>query len=247
VKLTDVIARLGMRVFSAARLNLTAVKARKLVRHNICWTYGSVGTKVQCGQRLAKSAARRRPSGDLIGISACSHFVDLIAPPEHELPPMVASWSTIRHRRNDMRHEIFSGTLALALLGGMAVAGAQSNPPAGQSSPQNALQLTPTQQHNVTQGLGQQQKQAPPSGFDGQVGSKVPDSMDKQSMPPEVTSQVPQTHGLLFVALPDRVLLIDPDSKQVLQIVAVDRSEAAPDSSGVGNTGSSQGGPAPSR
>jgi hypothetical protein len=34
-----------------------------------------------------------------------------------------------------------------------------------------------------------------------------------------VTAQVPETKTFLFVKLPDRILLIDPDSKAVAEIV----------------------------
>jgi hypothetical protein len=34
-----------------------------------------------------------------------------------------------------------------------------------------------------------------------------------------VTDQVPETKSYLFIKLPDRILLIDPDSKAVAEIV----------------------------
>jgi hypothetical protein len=43
--------------------------------------------------------------------------------------------------------------------------------------------------------------------------------MNAQSLPTNVTNQVPEAKNLLFVKLPDRVLLIDPDSKMVSEIV----------------------------
>ena len=43
--------------------------------------------------------------------------------------------------------------------------------------------------------------------------------MYAQSLPTNVTNQVPEAKNLLFVKLPDRVLLIDPDSKMVSEIV----------------------------
>jgi hypothetical protein len=39
-------------------------------------------------------------------------------------------------------------------------------------------------------------------------------------MPDDVTAQVPETKDYLFVKLPDRILIIDPDSKTVAEIVA---------------------------
>jgi hypothetical protein len=43
--------------------------------------------------------------------------------------------------------------------------------------------------------------------------------MTAQALPGNVTDQVPEAKTLLFVKPPDRVLLIDPDSKLVTEIV----------------------------
>jgi hypothetical protein len=40
-------------------------------------------------------------------------------------------------------------------------------------------------------------------------------------MPENVATDVRQTKNLLFVKLPDRILLIDPDNKQVTEIIPV--------------------------
>jgi hypothetical protein len=43
--------------------------------------------------------------------------------------------------------------------------------------------------------------------------------MAAQSMPRNVGEQVPEVKQLLFVKLADRILLIDPDTEQVSEIV----------------------------
>jgi hypothetical protein len=43
--------------------------------------------------------------------------------------------------------------------------------------------------------------------------------MTEQSLPDNVIDQVPEVKELLFVKLPDRVILIDPDTKVVSEIV----------------------------
>jgi hypothetical protein len=43
--------------------------------------------------------------------------------------------------------------------------------------------------------------------------------MTAHPMPNNVASDVPATRNLLFVKLPDRVLLIDPDSKAIAEIL----------------------------
>jgi hypothetical protein len=43
--------------------------------------------------------------------------------------------------------------------------------------------------------------------------------MTAQQLPSNVTDQVPEAKQLLFVKLPDRIILIDPDTKRVSEIV----------------------------
>jgi hypothetical protein len=43
--------------------------------------------------------------------------------------------------------------------------------------------------------------------------------MAAHPMPGNVAADVPETKNLLFVKLPDRVLLIDPDSKAIAEIL----------------------------
>jgi hypothetical protein len=54
------------------------------------------------------------------------------------------------------------------------------------------------------------------------VGSKAPDSVTPHGLPSDVTAQFPATKNLLFVKLPDRILLIDPDERQVAEIILND-------------------------
>jgi len=43
--------------------------------------------------------------------------------------------------------------------------------------------------------------------------------MTAQHLPSDITDQVPEAKQLLFVKLPDRIILIDPDTKLVTEIV----------------------------
>jgi hypothetical protein len=141
-------------------------------------------------------------------------------------------------RRIPMRHLTFgAAALYLLLFGGTVPAAAQN--PGGmlnqdQGTSQEKFNLSPSQEHNMMQALRNEQKQTPPAAFDGHVGSKVPDSMSTKSLPDEATAQAPETKGLLFVHLPDRVLLIDPDNKAIVEIVA----DHTTTGSGGSNTGS---------
>jgi hypothetical protein len=109
--------------------------------------------------------------------------------------------------------------IALAVIGSVGIAAAQDNKPSGQSGATSGLNLSPAQERAVTQGLRSEQSQAAPSGPQAQVGSRVPDSVTPHAMPGDVTAQVPETKNYLFVKLPDRVLIIDPDSKVVAEVI----------------------------
>jgi hypothetical protein len=105
---------------------------------------------------------------------------------------------------------IYAGAITLAIFGSIGFASAQRGPGAD---------LTATQQRTVSQGLASSPSQAAPAGTQPQVGDKVPDSMTAQQLPSDITDQVPEAKQLLFVKLPDRIILIDPDTKLVTEIV----------------------------
>jgi hypothetical protein len=114
-----------------------------------------------------------------------------------------------------MRTNLRAGTLALAILGSVSFAAAQNAP----GNAQDKLNLSQSQGRTVSQGLSSEPSQSAP-GYQGQVGSKPPASLSQKQMPDDVTAQVPETKNYLFVRLPDRILIIDPDSKTVAEIVA---------------------------
>lgn len=109
-----------------------------------------------------------------------------------------------------MRSKTFIIALTLASLGGVAIAGPQSQNPANQNTAgppkpgasttaaQDTMHLTKEERNRIAEGLSSQPKQAVPTDFDGRVGSKVPDSMQTQSLPSNVTANVPQVTGLLY-------------------------------------------------
>lgn len=107
-----------------------------------------------------------------------------------------------------MRQQLRASAAVFALLASVSLASAQGG-----------SQLSPQQQQSVSKGLANQPNDNAPTGYQGQVGTKTPDSMTAHPMPSNVTSDVPQAKNLLFVKLPDRVLLIDPDSKTIAEIL----------------------------
>ena len=131
-----------------------------------------------------------------------------------------------------MNRLIRGGAIVVAILGTIGFAAAQRT---GSAQPE----LTANQQQTVSQGLATSPSQPTPSGEQAQVGKQVPDSMSPQAMPNNVTDQVPETKNLLFVKLPDRILLIDPDNKLVTQIVTDDNSSTTGSNTGGSSTNTS--------
>jgi hypothetical protein len=125
---------------------------------------------------------------------------------------------------------IHAGAVTLAIIGSAGFAGAQRA--AGND-------LTPTQERTVSQGLASSPSQAAPAA-QPRVGDKLPDSMTAQNMPSNVTDQVPEAKNLLFVKLPDRIILIDPDSKLVSEIVMDSSTTTGSNPGSASNPGSSK-------
>lgn len=115
-----------------------------------------------------------------------------------------------------MRQQLRAGTLMLALFGSAGFATAQNVP--GSTGAQEKFNLSQPHEQMITQGLRSEPSQSAP-GYRGDVGSKPPESMTSKALPDDVTAQVPVTKTYLFVKLPDRILLIDPDTKMVAEIV----------------------------
>ena len=115
-----------------------------------------------------------------------------------------------------MRSLIQASTIVLAVAGGGGFVAAQNAP--GDAGMQEKLNLSQSKESQVTQGLSHEKSQSA-AGYSGQVGSKPPGSLATKPMPDDVTAQVPETRDYLFIKLPDRILLIDPHSKTVAEIV----------------------------
>jgi hypothetical protein len=119
-----------------------------------------------------------------------------------------------------MNQLIRAGAITVAIFSSVGYAAAQNAP--SQNPGAAHADLTATQQQAVSQGLAVSPSQPAPAGSQPQVGNKLPDSMTAQALPNDVTDQVPEAKNLLFVKLPDRIMLIDPDTKLVTEIVMGD-------------------------
>lgn len=137
-----------------------------------------------------------------------------------------------------MRMQLRAGAIALALVGSVGFAAAQSSPGAGSpsGSSQEKLNLSPSQEQSITQQLSKEPTQNV-AGFQGQVGSKLPDSANAQRLPAGAQAQVPEAKAYLFVKLPDRIVLIDPETKLVAEIIGASPTTGSASPSGA-NPGS---------
>jgi hypothetical protein len=124
-----------------------------------------------------------------------------------------------------MKTHLRLSALTLAVVGSANFALAQSTLGGGDNT-QNQLSLTQAQKQAIKQGLANEQTQTA-SGSQGQVGSKAPGSTTPHALPSNVMNQIPQAKKYLFVKLPDRILLIDPDQQLVAEIIPAD-SESSP-------------------
>jgi hypothetical protein len=117
-----------------------------------------------------------------------------------------------------------------------------------QQGQQGKLNLSAAKGNSITQALSEVTPQQVP-GFQGQMGSRAPDAANPRPLPSQAASQVPEAKDLLFVKLPDRIVLIDPDTKMVAEIImdtggATTTGSGSP--SGMSPSGQSPSGTSPS-
>jgi len=115
-----------------------------------------------------------------------------------------------------MKPNLRHGIAVLALLTGTGVAIAADT---GATS-KDHLNLTSAQQKEIWQSVNKQNmKDATPSGFRPAVGQVVPGSIKLHAMPLDATKQVPAVRSYDYAMLQNDVLLIDPTSKKIVDII----------------------------
>ena len=155
---------------------------------------------------------------DLDGDQRSLRFLLLSSPPDHAVraicrPDYVIGLNPSALQETIMNQLIRAGAITVAIFSSVGIATAQRAPGTAQAD------LTPSQERMVSQGLASSPSQPAPTGAQPHVGNRIPDSMSAQALPNNVTDQVPDAKGLLFIKLPDRIVLIDPDTKLVTEIL----------------------------
>ena len=82
------------------------------------------------------------------------------------------------------------------------------------------LNLTNAQRHEIWRTVSKQAtKENTPTGFKAMVGETAPRSIKLQALPYEVSSRIPAMKWYDFAMLENQVLIVDPTSMKIVDIV----------------------------
>ena len=115
-----------------------------------------------------------------------------------------------------MKYQLRLGVAALTLLAGAGIAIAADSG----STSRDHLNLTNAQQKEIWQSVSKQNaRETAPAGFKAMVGEVVPTSIGLHALPSDATRQVPAVKSYDFAILQDQILLVDPTSKKIADII----------------------------
>lgn len=128
-----------------------------------------------------------------------------------------------------MRKWIALGTGAVALLASIGFAAAQGmgatsapmkqNPPAASAAGEEQISLNDQQRQTIWQTLSKARAETAPSDFQASVGADVPRSMRLHSFSRALTDQVPAMRGYEYAKLQNRVLIVNPRTRKIIDTV----------------------------
>jgi hypothetical protein len=124
-----------------------------------------------------------------------------------------------------MVKQLYQAAIALLLIGGSAVPAAGQATPAHPGAEQNpaavpSLKLNAAQKQTIYSSISsQKQKETAPPTFRVAVGAVVPPSMDLQPLPKTIVDLIPELKDYEYTMVTNQVLLVDPRSKQVVEII----------------------------
>jgi hypothetical protein len=128
-----------------------------------------------------------------------------------------------------MRHTLRTVALTVMLAGCFGSGQAQVPAPNAQAADVN---LTQAQELTILLRVESEQPQSGSAAPD--VGATLPDGVALKRLPSDVGAQIPEAERFHYAKLEDRILLVDPSTKQVVKVI---RPQAA--LSGAGLSGSS--------
>lgn len=120
----------------------------------------------------------------------------------------------------------YAGVISLAL---MSVAAGQGNPPlpvmpstggVGAVTKSESAALTPEQRTTIAQAVrASNRKVNVPPGVSAQVGSELPASLELYMLPDATLAQIPAAKLYKYTMVNDRVVLVDPTTMRVVDIL----------------------------
>ena len=98
--------------------------------------------------------------------------------------------------------------------------GAPDHATTGTAATNDRLNLTSAQRQEIWQSVSKQAaKETPPAGFTAKVGEAMPNAVKLQPLPNSVSSQVPAVKPYEYAMLQNQVLIVDPSSKKIVDII----------------------------
>ena len=86
------------------------------------------------------------------------------------------------------------------------------------------VELTVAQKQTIYQSISKTQKNnAAPTGFRAAVGAPLPEGIVVGAMPATIMELIPQTKGLEAALVEGQVLLVEPERKNVVAVIAQER------------------------
>ena len=123
------------------------------------------------------------------------------------------------------RHACYAAVALLLLAGAASPVSAQQQEtthPGTEVNPAKVpdLHLTAAQKQTIYSSISnQKQKETAPATFQPQVGAVVPGSIELQQLPKTLVDLVPELKNYEYAMVTNQVLLVDPKSKQVVEII----------------------------
>lgn len=111
----------------------------------------------------------------------------------------------------------------LAAMAGPAAAASDTGTVAGVVQPKPPLKLTDAQRQQVSQAVGKEDTLAKaPADFQPTIGAKMPTQakLAAHPLPRPLIYRVPELKQYYYARLPDQVLIIDPMTSKVVDIIA---------------------------
>jgi hypothetical protein len=121
-----------------------------------------------------------------------------------------------------MGKQHYAAVIALLLLGGIPAAGQETtaNPGATAKPTVPGIKLSAEQRQTIYASINnQKQKETAPATFIAQVGAVVPTTVELQPMPKTIVELIPELKDYEYAMVTNQVLLVDPKSKQVVEII----------------------------